>query len=285
MTNSFDLYLINQINKGCDYNFLLDNMGKIKGLGNNNKVPKVCALSRLIRPAGCEEKKYRKRSKTQVVDQMRKCVGCDEILTYSEHSCRKCAEVQEVDWLEMPTLNEMKYKLQTHSQIPCAYKRINHFNEKLAQFQGKEKTVIPACVFDEIHLEIKKNNKLTLEELNPCDVKYLLKKLNLSKFYEHINFITNQLNGYVLPTLTPGEEEKLRMMFNLIQSPFSKHSPPWRKNFLNYAYIFRKFMELLSYDWLLNHFSELKSREKLYEQDKIWKQICYDLEWEYIPSI
>jgi hypothetical protein len=30
-----------------------------------------------------------------------------------------------------------------------AYKRINHFNEWLAQFQAKESTEIPAYVYDE----------------------------------------------------------------------------------------------------------------------------------------
>jgi hypothetical protein len=29
----------------------------------------------------------------------------------------------------------------------------------------------------------------------------------------------------------------------------------------------------------------LKSREKLYEHDLIWKGICADLRWEYLPSI
>ena len=33
------------------------------------------------------------------------------------------------------------------------------------------------------------------------------------------------------------------------------------------------------------YFPLLKSREKLQQQDFIWKKICNDLEWEYIPSI
>jgi hypothetical protein len=192
--------------------------------------------------------------------------------------------VYEIDWLEMPTINEMIYKHQTH-QIPCAYKRINHFNEKLAQFQGREKTVIPDNIFKALHEEVEKNRKIRMDDVTPKDVKYMLKKLGMSKYYEHINYITTNLNGYQLPSLSSAEEEKLRQMFNSIQRPFSRHAPVWRKNFLNYAYIFRKFIELISYDWLLPHFSELKSREKLYEQDKIWKKICEELDWEFIPSM
>ena len=286
MTSSSDLYILNEVQNGCDPMFLLEHMGKISELSNKTSVPKVCAISKLIRrPIGISDKKYRKRARIKnSSDDVRKCIGCGKMLTYKDHSCRTCATVQEDTWLEMPTKNEMKFKIQTH-QLPCAYKRINHFNEKLAQFQGKEKTVIPDIVFESIIGETKKNNKLILEELTPLDVKYLLKKLNMSKYYEHINYITNRLNDYTLPSLSPQEEDKLRTMFNVIQKPFAQHSPPWRKNFLNYAYIFRKFLELLSYDWLLYHFSELKSREKLYEQDRIWKYICKDLQWEYIPSM
>jgi hypothetical protein len=29
----------------------------------------------------------------------------------------------------------------------------------------------------------------------------------------------------------------------------------------------------------------LKDREKLIEQDEIWKKICEELDWEFIPTI
>ena len=212
--------------------WLLKNVEAIVKM-SNRKTNKVPAIS-LMKPSTLEDlKQPRKRAKFDECSS-RKCINCNEILSYRDHSCSYCAVVQETDWLEMPTENEMKYQLMTHT-MPCAYKRINHFNEKLAQFQGKEKTVIPGCVFEAIRSEINKNNNLHLESLSPSDVKYILKKLNLSKFYEHINYITNKLNGFTLPTLSSYEEDRLRTMFNKIQTPFSKHSPPNRKNFLNYA--------------------------------------------------
>jgi len=167
----------------------------------------------------------------------------------------------------------------------CAYKRINHFNEKLAQFQGKEKTIVPDNVFEQIHTEIKKNYSFSTETITPREIKYILKKQYLSKYYEHINYITHLINGHSLPKLRQEEEDRLRWMFNQIQTPFTKHAPVHRKNFLNYAYIFRKFLELLEWDWLLPYFTQLKSRDKLYEQDLVWKNICSDLEWEFIPSL
>ena len=80
-------------------------------------------------------------------------------------------------------------------------------------------------------------------------------------------------------------EELLRTMFKEIQVPFFKHCPDTRKNFLSYSYVLHKFCELLELDDLLIYFPLLKSREKLQQQDYIWKNICNELEWQYIPSV
>ena len=81
------------------------------------------------------------------------------------------------------------------------------------------------------------------------------------------------------------EEEQLRTLFKEIQIPFSNNCPPNRKNFLSYSYVLHKFCELLEYDYLLPYFPLLKSREKLLQQDQIWKLICADLNWQFIESI
>ena len=85
--------------------------------------------------------------------------------------------------------------------------------------------------------------------------------------------------------LYPSHEEKLRHMFKEIQNPFMKYCPENRKNFLSYSYVLHKFCELLEFDDLLTYFPLLKSREKLQQQDIIWKSICNELKWQYIPSI
>jgi hypothetical protein len=46
-----------------------------------------------------------------------------------------------------------------------------------------------------------------------------------------------------------------------------------------------QFCELLGEDQYLPHFPLLKSAQKLYEQDKIWRCICGELRWEFIPSV
>jgi hypothetical protein len=166
-----------------------------------------------------------------------------------------------------------------------AYKRINHFNEWLAQFQAKESTDIPQDVYDNIIIELKKERIIDMSELSPQKLREILKKLKKNKYYEHIPHIINKLNGIPPPVMSRETEEELRRMFKEIQLPFHKFCPVNRKNFLSYSYVLHKFVQLLELDEFLPCFMLLKSREKLHQQDQIWKQICEHLKWQYIPSI
>ena len=166
-----------------------------------------------------------------------------------------------------------------------SYKRINHFNEWLAQFQAKETTDIPDDVYNRIYMELKKERISNMAKVTPSKMKEILKRLKLNKYYEHIPHITNRLNGQPAPVITRATEEKLRSMFKEIQGPFMKHCPSERKNFLSYSYVLHKFCQLLELDDFLQCFQLLKSREKLHVQDTIWEKICGELNWEFIKSV
>ena len=164
-------------------------------------------------------------------------------------------------------------------------KRINHFNEWLAQFQAKETTDISDKIYADIIKELKKEKFLDINNITYRQIRDILKKLKYNKYYEHIPHIINIINGKKAPVLTRQYEEQLRMMFKEIQVPFMNNCPEDRKNFLSYSYVLHKFCQLLELDDFLVYFPLLKSREKLQQQDKIWKKICNDLKWQYIPSI
>jgi hypothetical protein len=164
-----------------------------------------------------------------------------------------------------------------------AYKRINHFKEILAQFQGKETTQIPSDVIENIKIQIKKE-RIELSQITNIKTKEILKKLGYNKYYEHIPFIKDKM-GIKPPIMSPELEETLCNLFVELQSPYSKYCPDDRVNFLNYYYTAYKLCELLGEDEYLPHFPMLKDPEKRMEQDEIWKKICLDLDWEYIPTI
>ena len=164
-----------------------------------------------------------------------------------------------------------------------AYKRINHFREILAQFQAKETTQIPEEVLENIKHQIKKE-RIDLTSFNNKKAKEILKKLGYNKFYEHIPFIKDKL-GIRPPVMTPLLEDTLCNLFTEIQSPYAKYCPDDRVNFLNYYYTVYKLCELLDQTQFLPYFPMLKDREKRIEQDEIWKKICEELNWEFIPTI
>jgi len=164
-----------------------------------------------------------------------------------------------------------------------AYKRINHFKEILAQFQGKETTQIPLDVIENIKLQIKKE-RIDLSQISNIKTKEILKKLGYNKYYEHIPFIKDKL-GIKPPIMNPELEETLCNLFVELQAPYSKFCPDDRVNFLNYYYTAYKLCELLGEEKYLEHFPMLKDPEKRMEQDVIWKKICQELDWEFIPTI
>jgi hypothetical protein len=164
-----------------------------------------------------------------------------------------------------------------------AYKKINHFKEILAQYQGKETTQIPFEIIDVIKQQIKKE-RIELEQLNHYKTKEILKKLGFNKYYEHIAFIKNKL-GISPPIMSPELEETLCNLFMELQSPYAKNCPDYRVNFLNYYYVLYKLCELLGEKSYLNDIPMLKDREKLIEQDETWKKMCEELDWEFIATV
>ena len=166
-----------------------------------------------------------------------------------------------------------------------AYKKQNHLNEILNQFQAKESTEIPEDVMNEVICELRKRRIDNIALLTEQNIREILKKLGRNRYYEHAAHILSRLNGNPPPTITPEIEDKIRAMFQEVQAPYLLYCPDERRNFLSYSYIIYKFLELLELDEYKVHFPLLKSRDRLIQHDTIWKKICEYLQWEFIQSI
>lgn len=217
-----------------------------------------------------------------------KCEKCEysNIIHFHETAdlvCDGCGEIVARAMSEELTYREEQET--SEKVVNYSYKRENHFNEWLSQFQAQEMTTIPDEVIEQLRGELKKMKIKKLEDITHAKIRGLLKKLRLNKYYEHVPYITNILNGIKPPNMPQELEETLRIMFKDIQRPFDDNCPTERKNFLSYSYVLYKFCELLGEDDYLQYFPLLKSKEKLYQQDVIWKKICQDLRWEFIPTI
>ena len=223
-----------------------------------------------------------------IVKKSEECPNCTGSTVYhlrdtSDLVCESCGLI--IACLISEELTYREEQETSEKIVNYSYKRENHFNEWLSQFQAQETTNIPTEVIEQLRNELKKIKIKIVEEITHARVRSLLKKLKLNKYYEHVPYITNILSGLSPPKMPQELEEKLRIMFKDIQKPFDDNCPTERKNFLSYSYVLYKFCELLSEDKYLKYFPLLKSKEKLYQQDVIWKKMCKTLKWEYIPTI
>jgi hypothetical protein len=213
------------------------------------------------------------------------CKKCGTSLTCLQYDaiiiCESCG-YQELLLVEQ---NRPILKQNNKDTSHFSYKRINHFREWCNQVQGKESTDIPDEVFEKILNEIKKEKIQNTKIITYNKMREILKRLRINKYYEHINYIINRINGIPIPQFSSELEEKLCNMFRDIQGPFLKHCPKDRKNFLSYSYVLYKFFQILGLNEYLKFFPLLKSREKLYVQDQIWKKICEELDYKIIPSL
>lgn len=202
-------------------------------------------------------------------------VACDGVVV-----CNKCG-------IQHPFITDCEkpsYKEPPKEVCFYAYQRINHFREILAQFQAKETTQIPNEILENIKFQIKKE-RIELSDLSYQRTKNILKNLGYNKYYEHIAYIKNKL-GIKPPIMEQKLEKTLCNLFSEIQNPYSKYCPNERTNFLNYYYTVFKLCELLNqveYLPLLKQ-AMIGDRIKRIEQDNIWKKICEEMDWEFIPT-
>lgn len=224
--------------------------------------------------------------KLSAYNRIRKCEKCDieKTLVPSDGMfvCQKCGEMEIIIIdSEKPNYKEAV----TDNKTGYPYKRSNHLNEWLSQFQAKESIDIPDEIYIRILAELRKNRFYDMKKLNLIVMKKTLKKLQLTQYYEHATYIISKITGIPPPTISRETEEKIRLMFKQIQPPFEKYCPKDRTNFLSYSYVLHKFFQLLELDDFVKYFPLLKSMEKLKQQDQIWKKICYELNWDYYSSI
>lgn len=165
-----------------------------------------------------------------------------------------------------------------------AYIRLNHFKEILSQFQAKETTQIPEDVIDAIRARIKKERITDMSLINYDKMRDILRKLGFNKYFEHIQYI-NSLFGVKPPIMNEELHETLCVLFIEIQKPWALHCPANRTNFFNYTYTLYQLCVLLDQTQYLPYIPMMKDREKQLEQDMIWKKVCQDLDWEFIPSV
>jgi Zn finger protein HypA/HybF involved in hydrogenase expression len=228
----------------------------------------------------------KKRNKFDNISKL--CEKCNDEMILDLHNgllvCRICGESQTIlVESDIPNYKEDSNDTKTY----VAYKTMNHFNEWLNKIQGKEVIELSDEVCDKIKKEISKYNlNGNPQNIPPQNMREILSKLGLNKYYDDIPYIIFKTTGKEPPIISREQEEKLRQMFREVQEPFKIYKPKDRRNLISYSYIIYKLCELTELDYILPFITLLKSDQKIKDMDiNIWKKICTHLNWEFIPSI
>jgi hypothetical protein len=249
---------------------------------NDEQDNKLCKASLQNQYLLIMDKEYAcSRSKTSLVKRCKKC-NVDKVIIYNESimSCPKCGESDEI-FIEsdMPTQRE------TFADKPkYPYKKLAHCTEKLNQFLCKGTANIPQDVFTAMEEEIKKHSM----DKKSVTIKFLeamLKKHRLSDYYENIMYIYSKITGSPPQHISREEYELVLRMFKEAEEVYeTKYKPSTRNNFLKYTFVLHKIFRTIKRGDIAQHFKLLKSPDKLKQQERIWQNICHDLEWKYHSS-
>lgn len=214
------------------------------------------------------------------------CENCKRIKvlvqTESNLVCENCGIVE---YYLDNNQNTTTYEQEIHTETNInhgIYKRMSHFNDILSNCQAKNNVKIPEDVIEKVKNEI--NKEIKKDTITQKKIKSILKKINCSKYYEHANKLISILTNTNTLQIPVDIEQKLKTMFRMIQEPFEKHRPCKRSNFLSYSYCFYQLLILLDEEKYTVLFPLLKSKDKLREQDIIWKKICDELDWDFNPA-
>ena len=153
-------------------------------------------------------------------------------------------------------------------------KRKNHFINHLKNLQGKRYPTISKAELEKIELYC----------LTPTyeGMKKSLKFLGLGKYYSDIWFLLNKLFNVELIKIPYEITDKMIFMFATIQRAFKNKKNSKRINFISYNYVIYKLAVILNHPEICSKL-HLLTPKNIQNHEKLWKKICKELKWKFIP--
>ena len=211
------------------------------------------------------------------------CEDCNGHLNYDAHNCTlACIECGKSQVFQSNEINAKEQLWRDTAQAKTkgySYKRENHMWSWILRIQAKESVTIPTEKLEKIKHEFQ---KLQLDSTNPTvvttsRVRQILKSLKMPRYYNNVHLVRYLLCGHRPPQMSEKQENDIMALFNDIVKLYDSlktRDSIVRSNMLSYSYVLQKELELLGYDEFSQQLTLLKHRERLVEQEHIWKLIC-----------
>jgi hypothetical protein len=174
------------------------------------------------------------------------------------------------------------------------YKNVNHFNEIMSRANGEENTLIHPNVLLAVREELRKIGR-RLNAGGMSDARVVLHALRRSgfvAFYEHRTKIQYLLTDTKPAGLNDAQKCEVRSDFLEAQESFERcpadikrdiTTGRHRRNFLLYEYTMYQLCVRRGYRNFIHRLKLPKSQHVLRKHNRVWKWICQDLQWKFIP--
>lgn len=167
---------------------------------------------------------------------------------------------------------------------PKKYSRDEHFEKKIKQKLALSNQSIDPNDIEIIKSEFKEEKINDIRKIEYSDIRKILKKVGLSKYYDMDYKIYEIITGIKVLEFENALINRLKGMFDQVEKSFKKIRGK-RSNMFVYDYILHKLLEILGYHVYKKHFKVPKNTEKIREYDRLWSKICKDTNWQFYPTI
>lgn len=174
------------------------------------------------------------------------------------------------------------------------YERKVHFAECINQYQGKQNSTIPQCVYDDLEDQFDRHHMLYGDKDTPMHVRFadvtkthilmFLKDLKYPNHYENVNLI-----HYVLTGKKPDDishlEDQLLDDFDTLNTLYNKryHNRIKRKNFINTQYVLYQLLRNHKHPCDKDEFIVLKTIDRKHFHDDTCRSLFEELGWNHTP--
>lgn len=227
----------------------------------------------------------------QTIDVCTYCGSYNFITSEESITCFDCCKQDDIYSIQ----SSYKDSNRVNVNQKYRYKRTAHFRDTVVQYQGKQNKKIPKKVYDDLTKEFRKMN-IPIKGDEPISNKenyniriskkliyLMLKKTGNNSYYEDIHFIHAYFTGEPLHDIHNIEKDLFKDFDKIIEIYDGMNIK--RKNFLNSQYILFQLLKRYKVKVEEHDFEILKTTERLKVHDDIYKQICEQLGWTFVPLL
>jgi hypothetical protein len=235
----------------------------------------------------------------KISDDIMRCFGCGSSFDLIEsdevcgnHHCSVCGLQRDITSSSFGSSMSSKCSLTRNN-----YEDRDNFFKAVRRYQGKQSNKIPESLYETLDeyfnkygmpvSAVIKERLLDKNGRREGSSRNLLFRalfdINRSAYYEDVNLIGHIYWGWTLPDVSD-LESIIMEDYDLSQHIFERIKKD-RKSCLNSQYRLFKHLQRLGHSCSESDFKIITTRDIIEYHELIWRQICEELHWDFIPTI